>query len=90
MGDETPPPVLRIRNGRNASNFEIRLAEDLTIVVASGAVEAGATRVQEVVDASITMDAAYVLLGLELRFLRDNLTTVSIWLRSLVLSRASI
>lgn len=91
VGDETPPPVLRIRNGRNASNFDIQLAEDLTIVVASGAVEAATTQVQKVVDASITMDdAAHVLLGLELRFLRDNLTTVSIWLRSLVLSRASI
>jgi len=91
VGNETPPPVLRIRNGRNASNFEIQLAEDLTIVVASGAVEAATTHVQEVVDASITMDdAAHVLLGLELRFLRENLTIVSIWLRSLILSRASM
>jgi hypothetical protein len=91
VGDETPPRVLRIRNGRNASNFEIRLAEDITIVVASGAVNAATTHVHEVVDASITMDdAAHVLLGLELRFLRENLTTVSIWLRSLVLSRASM
>jgi Fic family protein len=91
VGDETPPRVLRIRNGRNASNFQIRLADDLTIVLASGTVNAATTQEHEVTGASITMDdAAHVLLGLELRFLRENLTTVSIWLRSLVLPRASV
>jgi len=91
VGDETPPSVLRIRNGRNASNFETRLAEDLTIVVASGVVDPAATQVRPVVDASIRMDdSAHLLLGLELRFLRESMTTVSIWLRSLVLSRTAV
>lgn len=91
LGDETPPQVLRIRNGRNASNFEIELGPDLNIVVASGSVDGSATQDQKVGDATITLDeSAQILIGLELRFLRDNLAAVSVWLRSLVLSRAAV
>ena len=91
VGDETPPEVLRIRNGRNASNFEIELPEDLQIVVASGIVEPSSITDEAVVDAVISLDEpARILIGLELRFVRDNIAMISLWLRSLVLSRASI
>jgi Fic family protein len=91
VGDETPPRVLRIRNGRNASNFEIRLADDLNIVVASGTVDRSGIRTQRVGDASVFLDdPARILTGLELRFLRENLPIVALWLRSLALSRGSI
>ncbi len=90
-GDETPPQVLRIRNGRNASNFEIRLTDDLKIVVASGRVEPSTIQEEKVGEASVFLDdPARILTGLELRFLRDDLPTVSLWLRSLVLPRPSI
>ncbi len=91
IGDETPPAVLRIRNGRNGSNFEIRLTEGLKIVVASGLVDSSATQEVRVGDASVVLDeSARILMGLELRFLRENLPVVSLWLRSLVLSRGSV
>lgn len=91
IGDETPPWVLRIRNGRNASNFEMKLGPELKIIVASGAVDGSATQDQKVGDATITLDeSAQILIGLELRFLRDNLAAVSVWLRSLVVSRGSV
>ncbi len=77
VGDETPPPLLRLRNGRNASNFEVQLTEGLQIAVDAGAVEPSTIRQHKVVDAQMALDdPARILFGLELRFVRDNLALI--------------
>jgi len=91
VGDASPPPVLRIRNGKNASNFEISLTDDLKIVVAAGPVAKGSQHEENLVDASVLLDdPARILIGLELRFLREHLEMVGLWLKSLVIPRASV
>ena len=91
VGDETPPPLLRLRNGRNASNFEVQLTEGLQIAVDAGAVEPSTIRQHKVADAQIALDdPARILFGLELRFVRDNLALISLWIRSLVISKVAV
>ena len=91
VGDETPPPLLRLRNGRNASKFDLQITEELQIVVDAGAVSPSGIRRHEVVDAEIALDhPARILLGLELRFVRDNLALLSLWIRSLVIPKAAV
>jgi len=91
VGDETPPPLLRLRNGRNASNFELQLTEELQIVVGAGAVEPSKIKQHKVVDAQIALDdPARILFGLELRFVRDNLALLSLWIRALVIPKTAV
>ena len=91
VADETPPPLLRLRNGRNASNFEVQLTEGLQIAVDAGAVEPSTIRPHKVADAQIALDdPARILFGLELRFVRDNLALISLWIRSLVIPKAAV
>ena len=91
VGEVSPPEVLRIRNGKNASNFEIPLTEDLRILVAAGPVAEDARQEESLPDASVFLDdPARILMGLELRFLREQLPMVGLWLKSLVLPRAAV
>jgi hypothetical protein len=91
VGEASPPGVLRIRNGKNSSNFEISLTEELKIAVAAGSVARGSLHEERLADASVLLDEpARILIGLELRFLRENLQMVGLWLKSLVLSRARV
>ncbi len=91
VGDVSPPKVLRIRNGKNASNFEIPLTEDLKILVVAGPVAEDARLEENLPDASVFLDdPARILFSLELRFLREHLPLVGLWLKSLVLPRAAV
>jgi len=91
VGDTSPPPVLRIRNGKNASNFEISLTDDLKIVVAAGPVALASRHKENLADTSVLLDdPARILISLELRFLREHLQMVGLWLKSLVLPRAAV
>ncbi len=91
VGDMSPPRVLRIRNGKNASNFQIPLTEDLKILVVAGPVAEDARQEEGLPDASVFLDdPARILIGLELRFLREHLPLVGLWLKSLVLPRAAV
>lgn len=91
VGDASPPPILRVRNGRNSSNFEIPLVEDLKIVVAAGLVNEDSVNAERIADATVFLDdPARILISLELRFLRENLPMVGLWLKSLVIPREAI
>ena len=69
----------------------MQLTEGLQIAVDAGAVEPSTIRQHKVADTQIALDdPARILFGLKLRFVRDNLALISLWIRSLVIPKAAV
>jgi Fic family protein len=91
LEDATPPPVLTVRQGGNASKRAIELAPGFGLMLRPGEIDPGLTVERRPVGVPIPVDdPAATLLGLPVEFLRDDPEAVALWLKSLVVSRPKL
>ncbi|GMQ81726.1 MAG: Fic family protein [Rhodothermia bacterium] len=91
IGIETPPPKLRLRQGRNKSTNDIKLTRGLSLLVSPGIIDVERTRSISVAGIPISLDdPVRVLFGLQVSVLKENLDEICTWLQSLLLPREEI
>jgi Fic family protein len=84
----TPRSELTVRHARSASNRTIELIPGYSLTLRPGEVDPGMTVERRPAGVPISVDdPAATLLGLPLEYLRDDPEAVSLWLKSLVVSR---
>jgi Fic family protein len=87
----TPPAELTVRQGANASSRTIELVPGHTLVIRAGEVDAKGTVHLAATGVKIPVDdEAATLLGLPIEFLRDDPEAVSLWLKSLIVTRVRL
>lgn len=87
----TPPAVLHVRQGANASKRRIELVPGHDILIRPGAVDPARVATRESAGVAVPVDdPALTLLELPVEHLRDAPETVGIWLKSLVVPRAEL
>lgn len=91
LEDPTPPPVLTVRHAKNQSKYDVQICKDQIVRVAPGSVDQGDLTLQTLGGVELpTESPEHTLLRLPLSVLEDHLEDVTVWLRSLVISRREL